>query len=147
MARWVGVGTQQQRAGVEPTTLRSQIRHHTTRPPCIYTLYLLTYWHTRCSLCTACMFVPRCHYPGTLTTNASLETKKRLWSSEDYSTFNDDVGAGCWARVCLAWISILFRKCWVSGVRWPRFSLTKGDIYCLLCIAGCRCCKIRLIIF
>lgn len=40
-----------------------------------------------------------CHYPGTLTTSAALKTKKRLWSSEDYSTFNDDVGAGCWARI------------------------------------------------
>ena len=26
-------------------------------------------------------------------------TGKQLWSSEDYSTFNDNVGAGCWARV------------------------------------------------
>lgn len=29
----------------------------------------------------------------------ALKTQKRLWSSEDYSTFNDDVGAGCWARI------------------------------------------------
>lgn len=40
-----------------------------------------------------------CHYPGTLTTEDSLKTGKRLWSSEDYSTFNSDVGAGCWARI------------------------------------------------
>ena len=33
MARWVGVGTQQPRAGFEPTTLRSQVLHRTTRPP------------------------------------------------------------------------------------------------------------------
>ena len=33
MARRVGVGTQQPRAGVEPTTFRSQVRHSTTRPP------------------------------------------------------------------------------------------------------------------
>ena len=32
MARWVGVGTQQTRAGVEPATSRSQVRHSTTRP-------------------------------------------------------------------------------------------------------------------
>jgi len=46
--------------------------------------------------------VLRCHYPGTLTTNTSLDTKKQLWASEDYSTFNDNVGAGCWARVSLS---------------------------------------------
>ena len=40
-----------------------------------------------------------CHYPGTTTTNASLKTGKPLWSSEDYSTYNDNVGAGCWARI------------------------------------------------
>ena len=40
-----------------------------------------------------------CHYPGTYTTSASLKTGKPLWSSEDYSTFNDNVGAGCWARI------------------------------------------------
>jgi len=40
-----------------------------------------------------------CHYPGTNTTVASLKTGKPLWSSEDYSTYNDNVGAGCWARI------------------------------------------------
>ena len=29
----------------------------------------------------------------------ALLTEKKLWSSEDYSTFNDEVGAGCWARI------------------------------------------------
>ena len=33
MARWVGVGTQQPRAGFEPTTSRLQVRHCTTQPP------------------------------------------------------------------------------------------------------------------
>ena len=32
MAHYVGVGTQQPRAGFEPTTSRSQVRHRTTRP-------------------------------------------------------------------------------------------------------------------
>ncbi|KAH3788619.1 hypothetical protein DPMN_166765 [Dreissena polymorpha] len=41
----------------------------------------------------------RCHYPGTLTTTAAIETGKPLWASEDYSTFNDLSGGGCWARV------------------------------------------------
>uniref|UniRef100_A0A673JWZ8 Galactocerebrosidase n=1 Tax=Sinocyclocheilus rhinocerous TaxID=307959 RepID=A0A673JWZ8_9TELE len=29
----------------------------------------------------------------------ALLTEKKLWSSEDYSTFDDDIGAGCWARI------------------------------------------------
>lgn len=39
------------------------------------------------------------HYPGTTTSNDSIKTNKPLWASEDYSTFNDNVGAGCWARI------------------------------------------------
>ncbi len=39
------------------------------------------------------------HYPGTVAQKGAVKTGKRLWSSEDYSTFNDNVGAGCWARV------------------------------------------------
>ncbi|KAF4083676.1 hypothetical protein AMELA_G00119530 [Ameiurus melas] len=39
------------------------------------------------------------HYPGTVTVPAALVLEKQLWSSEDYSTFNDDVGGGCWARI------------------------------------------------
>ncbi|KAM7376764.1 hypothetical protein PAMP_006472 [Pampus punctatissimus] len=39
------------------------------------------------------------HYPGTNTVIDALKTQKRLWSSEDYSTFNDEVGGGCWARI------------------------------------------------
>ncbi|KAL7872834.1 hypothetical protein AOLI_G00119050 [Acnodon oligacanthus] len=39
------------------------------------------------------------HYPGTTTVPEALKTGKQLWSSEDYSTFNDDVGGGCWARI------------------------------------------------
>ncbi|XP_055894841.1 galactocerebrosidase-like isoform X1 [Biomphalaria glabrata] len=40
-----------------------------------------------------------CHYPGTYSTQEALNTNKQLWSSEDYSTFNDEVGGGCWARI------------------------------------------------
>ncbi|KAK7508502.1 hypothetical protein BaRGS_00000068 [Batillaria attramentaria] len=40
-----------------------------------------------------------CHYPGTLSTENALKTGKQLWASEDYSTFNDEVGGGCWARI------------------------------------------------
>ncbi|NP_998276.2 galactocerebrosidase precursor [Danio rerio] len=39
------------------------------------------------------------HYPGTKTVPRALKTGKKLWSSEDYSTFNDNVGGGCWARI------------------------------------------------
>ena len=41
----------------------------------------------------------RAHYPGTVSPTNAKMTGKPLWSSEDYSTYNDDVGAGCWARV------------------------------------------------
>lgn len=44
-------------------------------------------------------FFPRAHYPGTRTVNDAKLTKKQLWSSEDFSTLNDDVGAGCWGRI------------------------------------------------
>lgn len=47
----------------------------------------------------ACSFMFSAHYPGTTTVLDALKTQKRLWSSEDYSTFNDDVGGGCWARI------------------------------------------------
>ncbi|XP_076461147.1 galactocerebrosidase-like isoform X1 [Babylonia areolata] len=40
-----------------------------------------------------------CHYPGTTSTEEAMKTGKPLWSSEDYSTFNDEVGGGCWARI------------------------------------------------
>ncbi|XP_068451578.1 galactocerebrosidase isoform X2 [Clinocottus analis] len=39
------------------------------------------------------------HYPGTTSVKEALKTQKKLWSSEDYSTFNDEVGGGCWARI------------------------------------------------
>nr|XP_045011107.1 galactocerebrosidase isoform X1 [Jaculus jaculus] len=39
------------------------------------------------------------HYPGTHSVwNAKL-TGKKLWSSEDFSTLNNDIGAGCWGRI------------------------------------------------
>ena len=41
----------------------------------------------------------RAHYPGTITVKDAVKTQKKLWSSEDYSTFNDEVGGGCWARI------------------------------------------------
>ena len=41
------------------------------------------------------------HYPGTNSPFTARQTGKPLWASEDYSTFNDDTGAGCWARVSI----------------------------------------------
>ena len=39
------------------------------------------------------------HYPGgTGTTAAERAFGMPLWSSEDYSTYSDATGAGCWAR-------------------------------------------------
>lgn len=39
------------------------------------------------------------HYPGTHTVWNARMTGKKLWSSEDFSTLNNDVGAGCWGRI------------------------------------------------
>ncbi|XP_078090418.1 galactocerebrosidase-like isoform X2 [Mustelus asterias] len=39
------------------------------------------------------------HYPGTLSSINAKKTQKKLWSSEDYSTVNNKVGGGCWARI------------------------------------------------
>ncbi|XP_025093998.1 galactocerebrosidase-like isoform X1 [Pomacea canaliculata] len=39
------------------------------------------------------------HYPGTTSSSDAQKTGKQLWASEDYSTFNDETGGGCWARI------------------------------------------------
>ncbi|XP_067656903.1 galactocerebrosidase-like [Haliotis asinina] len=39
------------------------------------------------------------HYPGTVSSLKALESGKQLWASEDYSTYDDVVGGGCWARL------------------------------------------------
>ncbi|BFZ07700.1 hypothetical protein BsWGS_10738 [Bradybaena similaris] len=39
------------------------------------------------------------HYPGTSSSDSAKGTGKPLWASEDYSTYNDEFGAGCWARI------------------------------------------------
>ena len=39
------------------------------------------------------------HYPGTNSDADAVASGLPLWASEDYSTYNDDVGAGCWVRV------------------------------------------------
>jgi len=40
-----------------------------------------------------------CHYPGTFSNPAAIASGSQLWSSEDFSTFNDETGGGCWARI------------------------------------------------
>ncbi|XP_055894492.1 galactocerebrosidase-like [Biomphalaria glabrata] len=40
-----------------------------------------------------------CHYPGTYDSQDAYNTGKSLWASEDYSTYNDEIGGGCWARI------------------------------------------------
>uniref|UniRef100_A0A915JEG5 galactosylceramidase n=1 Tax=Romanomermis culicivorax TaxID=13658 RepID=A0A915JEG5_ROMCU len=39
------------------------------------------------------------HYPGATSPKDAIDSNMTLWASEDYSTFNDDIGAGCWARI------------------------------------------------
>ncbi|CAG5127412.1 unnamed protein product, partial [Candidula unifasciata] len=39
------------------------------------------------------------HYPGTTSSDDAKNSGKPLWASEDYSTYNDEFGAGCWARI------------------------------------------------
>lgn len=48
---------------------------------------------------SAAVHVLGAHYPGTKTVPDALKSEKPLWSSEDYSTVNDEVGGGCWARI------------------------------------------------
>uniref|UniRef100_A0AAQ4RBA6 Galactocerebrosidase n=1 Tax=Gasterosteus aculeatus aculeatus TaxID=481459 RepID=A0AAQ4RBA6_GASAC len=48
---------------------------------------------------TECVEAIGAHYPGTNSPEEALKTQKKLWASEDYSTFNDEVGGGCWARI------------------------------------------------
>ena len=44
-------------------------------------------------------FILSAHYPGTYSDMDAMKSGKSLWASEDYSSFNDNVGAGYWARV------------------------------------------------
>ena len=39
------------------------------------------------------------HYPGTYSSSEAERTGKPLWASEDDSTYDNNVGAECWARV------------------------------------------------
>eukprot|EP00026_Physarum_polycephalum_P003123 Phypoly_transcript_03132.p1 GENE.Phypoly_transcript_03132~~Phypoly_transcript_03132.p1 ORF type:complete len:773 (+),score=122.26 Phypoly_transcript_03132:204-2522(+) len=39
------------------------------------------------------------HYPGTTSPTAAQQLGNPLWASEDYSTYADSTGGGCWARI------------------------------------------------
>jgi len=39
------------------------------------------------------------HYPGTTSPTNAQQIGNPLWASEDYSTFADSTGGGCWARI------------------------------------------------
>lgn len=58
------------------------------------------------------------HYPGTNSDSDAVKTGKQLWASEDYSTYNDLKGGGCWARV-----RDLILDAFVSLKSLPHFSL------------------------
>src|SRR5690606_17177349 len=45
------------------------------------------------------LFSFKVHYPGTKSPSEAIALGKTLWSSEDYSTYADSVGGGCWARI------------------------------------------------
>ena len=74
MARWVGIGTQQPRAGFEPVTLQSQVWHCTIRPWRTSVEGLQSVWafcFDRCILCYDTLQVhewsrykPRCTRSG-----------------------------------------------------------------------------------
>ena len=40
-----------------------------------------------------------CHYPGMSSSASAIKTGKPLWASEDDSTYDNDVGAECFARI------------------------------------------------
>jgi len=58
--------------------------------------------HTHECVSFVCVYFHGCrqHYPGASSPDAALRLDKILWASEEYSTFNNIHGGGCWARVC-----------------------------------------------
>ena len=48
---------------------------------------------------SGCRFACRAHYAGTYSSGEAQRSRQPLWSSEDYSTVNNETGGGCMARV------------------------------------------------
>jgi hypothetical protein len=73
------------------------------------------------------------HYPGTYSTAAAVSTGKQLWASEDDSTYNNGVGAGCWARV--------INRNYVNGEDggWGLFAVRTAPFPSAACPAGESC--------
>uniref|UniRef100_A0A0B7BI09 galactosylceramidase n=1 Tax=Arion vulgaris TaxID=1028688 RepID=A0A0B7BI09_9EUPU len=72
------------------------------------------------------------HYPGVLSPDSAKLIGKQLWSSEDFSTVNDEVGGGCWARILnqnyvqglmTSTISWNLIDSFFEGLPWDRTSL------------------------
>ena len=53
----------------------------------------------KCTACERIIVLHRGHYTGTWTTKVAQSLGHPIWSSEDYSHYDDDNGAGCLARV------------------------------------------------
>ncbi|XP_076470958.1 galactocerebrosidase-like [Babylonia areolata] len=72
------------------------------------------------------------HYPGTESPADAVSLGTPLWASEDYSSVNDEIGAGCWARILnqnyvngmmtstIAWNLV---DSYLRGLPWDRDSL------------------------
>lgn len=80
----------------------------------------------------AAIYAIGAHYPGTTSSSQAQQTGKQLWASEDMSTYNNNVGAGCWARVTMqnyvrglmsATISWNLIASYAKGTNWYRASL------------------------
>ncbi|ESO98297.1 hypothetical protein LOTGIDRAFT_159095 [Lottia gigantea] len=55
------------------------------------------------------------HFPGTKSTRSALKTNLTLWASADYSTYNDETGGGCLARI--------INQNYVNGYMTARFTV------------------------
>ena len=110
MARWVGIGTQQPQAGVEPTTSLSQVRHRTTRPPRTMSKYCilntLHTWTTVLALMVMCSWEASGNVCPMLRDIMSrfwqpLRTSRTLTFPSDASRSNVDIGPprASWSHV------------------------------------------------
>jgi galactosylceramidase len=73
-----------------------------------------------------------CHYPGTSSSASAEKTGKPLWASEDDSTYDNDIGAECFARIIsrnyvlgnmTATINWNLVSAYMKGTNWYRAGL------------------------